>query len=89
MALVYGFGGMRDDEGILRFRPRRAPDQPARLQFPLTYHGQILDVELGPDAAIYSLREGEGLVIWHEEEEIKLSPDNPVVTRPIVIRKPS
>ena len=89
MALVYGFGGMRDDDGILTFRPRRAPDQPARLRFPLTYRGQILDVEFGPDAATYSLREGDGLVMRHEDEEITLSPKTPVATRPIVIRKPS
>lgn len=89
MALVYGFGGMRDDDGILTFRPRRAPDQPGRLRFPLTYRGQILDVEFGPDAATYSLREGDGLVMRHEDEEITLSPKTPVATRPIVIRKPS
>lgn len=86
MALTYGFGGLRDDDGILTFRPRRAQDQPAKLRFPLTYRGQILDVELGPDLATYSLREGDGLVIRHEEEEIRLSPTTPMVTRPIVKR---
>lgn len=86
MALTYGFGGLRDDDGILTFRPRRAPDQPAKLRFPLTYRGQILDVELGPDLATYSLWEGDGLVIRHEEEEIRLSPTTPMVTRPIVKR---
>ncbi len=89
MALVYGFGGMRDDDGILTFRPRRTPDQPARIRFPLTYRGQILDVDFGPDAATYSLREGDGLIIRHEDEEITLSPKTPVATRPIVIRNPS
>ncbi len=89
MALTYGFGGMRDDDGILTFRPRRASDQPAKLRFPLTYRGQILDVELGPDLATYSLREGDGLMIRHEDEEIRLSPKTSRVTRPIVKRVPS
>ena len=84
MALIYGFGGMRDDDGILTFRPRHAPDQPAKLRFPLTYRGQILDVKIGSDSATYSLREGDGLLIRHEDEEIHLSPETPVVTRPVV-----
>ncbi|MFZ1744385.1 MAG: glycosyl hydrolase family 65 protein [Nitrospirales bacterium] len=88
MALIYGFGGMRDDDGMLTFNPRRAPEQPGRLRFPLTYRGQILDVELGPDVASYTLREGDGLVIRHEGEEIHLSLKTPVVTRPIVKRVP-
>jgi alpha,alpha-trehalose phosphorylase len=88
MALTYGMAGMRDYNGILTFRPRRAPDQPAKLRFPLTYHGQILDVEIGPDGATYSLREGDGMVIQHEDEKIQLSPKNPVVTRPVVKRVP-
>ena len=84
MALIYGFGGMRDDDGILTFKPRHAPDQPAKLRFPLTYRGQILDVKIGSDSATYSLREGDGLLIRHEDEEIHLSPETPVVTRPVV-----
>ncbi|GJL61636.1 MAG: kojibiose phosphorylase [Nitrospirales bacterium] len=88
MALTYGFAGMRDDDGVLTFKPRRAPDQPARLRFPLTYHGQILEVELGPDVATYTLREGDGLVIRHEDEEIYLSPKTSVATRSIIKRKP-
>ena len=84
MVLTYGMAGMRDYDGILTFKPRRAPNQPAKLKFPLTYLGQILDVEIGPETATYSLREGESLVIQHEEEKIQLSPNNPVVTRPVV-----
>ena len=89
MVLTYGMAGMRDHDGILTFRPRRAPDQPATLRFPLTYHGQILDVEMGPDSAKYSLREGDGFVMRHEDEEIKLSPKNSVVTRPIIKKMPN
>jgi len=84
MVMIYGMAGMRDFDGILTFKPRRAPDQPARIRFPLTYRGQILDVDMGPEGAKYSLREGEGFMIRHEEEEIHLSPQAAVATRPIL-----
>ena len=84
MALVYGLCGMRDDDGILTFRPRRIPNQPARLRFPLTFRGQRVDVEMSPDGARYSLRKRGGLSIRYEDEEIHLSPEAPQVTRPIV-----
>ena len=45
--------------------------------------GQILDVEIGTDTATYSLREGKGLVIRHEDELIRLSLDDPLAKRPI------
>lgn len=87
MVMVYGMAGMRDFDGILTFKPRRLPDQPGKLRFPLTYRGQVLDVELGPEGARYSLREGGGFMIRHEDEEIHLSPQAPVAVRPIVIRQ--
>ena len=89
MVLTYGMCGMRDDDGILTFRPKRALDQPAMIRFPLTYRGQTLEVEMGPNGATYSLREGGGLIIRHEDEEINLTPNAPFATRPIAIRKPS
>lgn len=84
MVMVYGLAGMRDFDGILTFKPRRLPAQPARIRFPLTYRGQILDIDMGPEGAKYSLREGKGFMIRHEEEEINLSPEAPVAIRPIV-----
>ena len=77
MMLTYGFGGMRDDDGTLSFWPRRAPEDNAILRFPLTYRGQMLEVEIGLETVAYALREGEGLVIRHETEEIQLTPEQP------------
>jgi alpha,alpha-trehalose phosphorylase len=85
MMLTYGFGGMRDDGGTLSFRPRRAPEDQAVLQFPLTYRGQRLRVSIGLEEVEYSLQVGECLAIYHEAEEIRLTPDNPVAIRPIGI----
>ena len=84
MMMVYGMAGMRDFDGILTFKPRREPDLPSKIRFPLTYQGQILDIEMGPEGARYSLREGKGLMIRHEDEEILLSPQTPVALRPIM-----
>jgi alpha,alpha-trehalose phosphorylase len=83
MMLTYGFGGMRDDDGTLSFRPRRAPEDNAILRFPLTYRGQMLEVEIGLETVTYALREGECLVIRHETEEIQLTREQPLAVRPV------
>ena len=83
MMLTYGFGGMRDDDGTLSFRPRRAPEENAILRFPLTYRGQMLEVEIGLETVTYALREGECLVIRHETEEIQLTREHPLAVRPV------
>ena len=81
--LTYGFGGMRNDDGTLSFWPRRAPEDNAILQFPLTYRGQLLEVEIGLETVAYALREGECLVIRQETEEIQLTREHPLVVRPV------
>lgn len=83
MMLVYGLAGMRDDDGMLSFWPRRAPEDDATLRFPLTYHGRMLEVEVGGDDVRYTLVKGDGLAIRHEKEEIRLTPDQPVAVRPV------
>ena len=83
MMLTYGFGGMRDNDGTLSFWPRRAPEENAELRFPLTYRGQLLEIEIGLDKVEYALREGERLVIRHETEQILLTRENPRVVRPV------
>jgi alpha,alpha-trehalose phosphorylase len=83
MMLTYGFGGMRDDDGMLSFWPRRAPEENAILRFPLTYRGRMLEIEIAQDKVEYALREGEQLVIRHETEDVALTKDNPVAVRPV------
>jgi alpha,alpha-trehalose phosphorylase len=83
MMLTYGLGGMRDDDGTLSFWPRRAPEENAVLRFPITYRGQLLEVEIGLDKVEYALREGGRLVIRHEKEEIELTRENPRAVRAV------
>jgi alpha,alpha-trehalose phosphorylase len=83
MVFAYGFGGLRDYEGILAFCPRRSPEMTALLRFPLTYRGQVLEVEIGNETVEYTLREGENLIIRHEAEEVRLTRDQPTATRQV------
>ena len=83
MMLAYGFGGMRDDDGTLSFWPRRAPQDNAVLQFPVTYRGQILEIDIGLEKVEYKLRQGERLVIRHETQDLELTRERPVAVRPV------
>jgi alpha,alpha-trehalose phosphorylase len=70
---TYGFGGLRDYDGILSFRPQRSPEARSSLRFPLTYCGRVLDVEINPDSTTYTMREEKELVIRHEDEMVTLT----------------
>jgi alpha,alpha-trehalose phosphorylase len=83
MMLTYGFAGLRDHDGTLSFWPRRAPQVNAILQFSLTYRGQMLDIKIGQEKAEYTLLRGEGVAISHKGEEVHLTPEHPMVVRPI------
>jgi alpha,alpha-trehalose phosphorylase len=82
MVFVYGFAGLRDHEGQLSFEPRLSP-RIERIRFPLTVRKQILDVDVNHASATYTLREGDHLVIWHQGEEIHLTPEAPEVKVPV------
>jgi alpha,alpha-trehalose phosphorylase len=83
MLFAYGFGGMRDNDGTLSFWPRRAPQENAKLRFPVTYRGQTLEVEIGLEKVEYTLVAGECLVIRHETEDVRLTREHPVAIRPV------
>ena len=79
MTLIYGFAGMRDNQGEIHFTPR-VPEQLGSLQFPLEIRGQRLEVALTTTSATYIVRGEESLTIHHENELIELMP-NVSVTR--------
>ena len=81
MALVYGFGGMRDYRGQISFRPC-LPERWQRLRFRLTIRGSAITVEVRPYETTYTLRAGGDLSIEHEGEALRLSPGTPSVTLP-------
>ncbi|MDH5247268.1 MAG: glycoside hydrolase family 65 protein, partial [Betaproteobacteria bacterium] len=84
MVMVYGFGGMRDSDGMLSFRPSSAPEGQSTIRFPLTYRGRLLEIEVGVHETRYALREGDQIAFRHMDEVIELTRDRPVASRPNV-----
>jgi alpha,alpha-trehalose phosphorylase len=70
MAIVYGLAGMRDYGGRISFNPKKFVD---KLAFPLLVRGQRIEVNIEKGSVTYTLRQGEGLSIWHRDEELKLT----------------
>jgi alpha,alpha-trehalose phosphorylase len=87
-ALVAGFGGLRDTDGELSFNPQLPPDLD-RLSFTLRWRGLRLRVDVLPDRATYSLRDGEGasLTFRHGKDDVTVRVGTPV-SRPIAKRPP-
>ncbi|WP_433389159.1 glycoside hydrolase family 65 protein [Micromonospora sp. KLBMP9576] len=84
LALVQGFGGLRDDRGVLSFDPR-LPAAIDRLDFGLRWHGHLLRVTLTRDEARYELPDadpGTGVELWHHGEPLRVTGAAPV-TRPM------
>ncbi len=80
VAAIAGLGGVRDHGAELSFAPR-LPRGLTRLAFSVTFRGRRLRVEVTPQAASYSLHEGE-LQISHWGDRIDVAAGAPV-TRPI------
>ena len=81
-ALVSGFGGMRDEAGLLSFCPR-LPEGLDRLAFRVVRGDRVLAVEVLPESVTYEVVRGEDpLRIQHHEEALDLEPGSPV-TRPL------
>jgi alpha,alpha-trehalose phosphorylase len=76
MGLVYGFGGMRDHEREISFRPR-LPAEWEGLRFRLELRGQRMEVDMDREGTSYRLLEGSGLLLRHEDEELRLRTDEP------------
>jgi alpha,alpha-trehalose phosphorylase len=88
IALVMGFGGMRDLGDRLTFAPR-LPDALTRLAFSIRHRGRCLHVEVTTQTATYSLIRGTGSVrITHHGESLEVGqepivrPISPVPDRP-------
>jgi alpha,alpha-trehalose phosphorylase len=81
IAAVNGFGGMRDHDGHLSFKPR-LPSELTRLSFGLTFQDRTLRVEVTHRKATYSLKRGDPLEITHHGEQLEVSGEKPA-TRPI------
>jgi alpha,alpha-trehalose phosphorylase len=83
LAVVAGFGGMRDHGGRLSFRPQLPPGW-TKLCFRLIWHDTRIRVDVGLDAVTYSVSHApdEGIEIYDHEEPLLLTADQPM-TRPV------
>jgi len=94
VALVAGFGGLRDTDGKLSFDPQLPPDL-SRLCFNVRWQGFKLKVDVGRTTATYSLSAAtEGsITFWHDADEVTLNagasitrtiaPVTPMLPRPV------
>jgi alpha,alpha-trehalose phosphorylase len=87
-ALVAGFGGLREHGGMLSFAPQ-LPDRITRLSFTVRWRGLLLGVDIEPDRATYSLRDGPGgsLAFRHDGRDVTVTTGTPL-TEPTSKRTP-
>ena len=69
IAAVAGFGGMRDNDGALTFKPRLPAELP-RMTFGILVRGRQLRVEVRARQATYTLADGEQLELSHYGEAL-------------------
>jgi alpha,alpha-trehalose phosphorylase len=81
LAVVCGFGGMRDHGGQLSFKPR-IPPRMVRLHFNLQWRGSHLRVDVTTESATYTCVDGKPIGFIHHGEELVVTEGSPV-TRPI------
>ncbi|GAA4565965.1 glycosyl hydrolase family 65 protein [Micromonospora coerulea] len=75
LVVAQGFGGLRDDRGVLSFDPR-LPRRITRLAFSLRWHGQRLRITLTPDQARYELPDAgpeTAVELWHHGERLRVT----------------
>ncbi|MGW4497936.1 glycoside hydrolase family 65 protein [Micromonospora sp. NPDC004336] len=80
IALVAGFGGLRDHDGTLSFAPRLS-SRLGRLEFSLQWRGMRLRVDVRPHETTYALRHGDPedvLELRHHGEKVRVTCAEPV-----------
>ncbi|CAA9350993.1 MAG: GH65 [uncultured Nocardioidaceae bacterium] len=71
MALVYGFGGLRDHDGEISFDPR-LPEEWGRLRFKLRVRDRRLDIAITHECISIALLDGEDLAIQVRGKGVEL-----------------
>jgi alpha,alpha-trehalose phosphorylase len=77
-AVVYGFAGLRDAGGELRFEPR-LPGAWTGIRFRLRVRGSVLEVEITREQATYRLVAGDALEIRHGSTPLRVVDGEPAV----------
>ncbi|WP_019810111.1 glycoside hydrolase family 65 protein [Saccharomonospora halophila] len=72
LAMVAGFGGMRDHGGELSFAPR-LPSVPHRIAFRMCFRGSQFCVEIRRESATYRLIHGKPFTLTHYGEPVTVT----------------
>jgi alpha,alpha-trehalose phosphorylase len=87
-AVVYGFGGLRQQGGTLAFAPRLPASLPG-LTFTVGIRGQSVRVAITAASATYTLADGPALRIGHHGEPMTLTAGQPAsLAIPPAIERP-
>ena len=78
LALVAGYGGMRDADGVLAFAPR-LPEGLRGLRFRARHRGSCLEVSVTGDEVRYTVVDGEPVQASHHGQGFTVGPEEPVV----------
>ncbi|MCM3882403.1 glycoside hydrolase family 65 protein [Frankia sp. R82] len=76
IALVEGFGGLRDTGEVIAFAPR-LPEGLTRLAFSLGVRGRLLRVEIRAESATYTVSSGPAITLLHHGRTVRVQPDKP------------
>lgn len=76
-ALVCGFGGMRDDQGIPRLDPR-LPEGWDALVFRLTLRGARVRVDVRRDAIDLTVEDGRAALLWVRDRAVRVEAGHPL-----------
>jgi alpha,alpha-trehalose phosphorylase len=85
MAMVFGFGGVRDFDGVLTIEPR-LPARWDSLAFSLRFHGRQLRIHLTHDHETYRLDDGDPLEVIVRGRRCVLCRDQPLEVQ---VRQPA
>jgi alpha,alpha-trehalose phosphorylase len=77
-ALVYGFGGLRDADGVYRIDPR-LPQAWASLTYRITLTGSRVRVHVDHQQVSLTLEDGDPVQLTVRGKEVQVGPDQPVV----------
>jgi alpha,alpha-trehalose phosphorylase len=88
IAVVAGFGGLRDRQGKLSFRPR-LPSGLRRLAFALKVRDALLRVEITHAVTTYTLRRGKVLTVLHDGETLTVESGVPVERPTTAVEAPA
>lgn len=71
MSIVFGFGGMREEKGVLKFSPH-LPNKWNAYSFKITFKGRKILVEVNQEGTKYKLLSGEPIVIYDKGGKLEL-----------------